>query len=208
MIPLPMLLAGNGSTLFTGCSKTGIPGAGVLGVVLLANLMPDTRQSVGVLLPLLIAADLFAISYYRRHADWRLIFRLLPWTLAGLALGYFTLRHNEEFDFSVLLGVMVLLILALDTLRIRLGWSNIPHHQLPQSSPVRAHRHDHPALAATQPAFPARHRHRRTARTFPVHPHPPKTFPAHRATPRRRRGPAADFLISYSFSRRECLGPD
>lgn len=130
MIPLPMLLAGNGSTLFTGCSKTGIPGAGVLGVVLLANLMPDTRQSVGVLLPLLIAADLFAISYYRRHADWRLILRLLPWTLAGLALGYFTLRHNEEFDFSVLLGVMVLLILALDTLRIRLGWSNIPHHPL------------------------------------------------------------------------------
>lgn len=128
MIALPTLLAGNGSTLFSGCSKTGIPGAGVLGVVLLANLMPDTRQSVGVLLPLLIAADLFAVSYYRRHADWRLILRLLPWTLAGLALGTFTLYFNEEYDFSVLLGVMVLLMLILDSLRIRLGWNDIPHH--------------------------------------------------------------------------------
>ncbi|MEX2380814.1 MAG: sulfite exporter TauE/SafE family protein [Opitutales bacterium] len=128
MIPLPTLLAGNGSTLFTGCSKTGIPGAGVLGVVLLANLMPDTRQSVGVLLPLMIAADLFAVSYYRRHADWRLILRLLPWTLAGLAAGYFTLKQNENVDFSLLLGVMVLVILALDNLRIRLGWTNMPHH--------------------------------------------------------------------------------
>lgn len=130
MIPLPTLLAGNGSMLFTGCSKTGIPGAGVLGVVLLANLMPDTRQSVGVLLPLLIAADLFAVSYYRRHADWRLIFRLLPWTLVGLAVGTLALYFNEEFDFSVLLGVMVLLILALDSLRIQLGWTDIPHHPL------------------------------------------------------------------------------
>lgn len=130
MIPLPTLLAGNGSTFFTGTSKTGMPGAGILGVVLLANTMDQTRQSVGVLLPLLIAADLFAVFYYRQHADWRLIRRLLPWTLAGLGLGYLTLRLTRDLDFSWLLGGLVLAILGLDILRGRLGWDRMPHHPL------------------------------------------------------------------------------
>jgi len=130
MIPLPMLLSGNSSTFFTGTSKTGIPGAGILGVVLLANTVDQTRQSVGVLLPLLIAADLFAVYYYRKHADWKVILRLLPWTLAGLGLGYATLKMSKNLDFSYMLGGLVLGILALDLLRNRMGWNRIPHHPL------------------------------------------------------------------------------
>lgn len=132
MLPIPTLLAGNGSTFFTGTAKTGIPGAGILGVVLLANTMADTQQSVGVLLPLLIAADVFAVTWYRKHADWRLIGRVMPWTLAGLGLGYAVLKLTKEKDleFSLLLGGLVLGILALDLLRNRMGWEKIPHHIL------------------------------------------------------------------------------
>lgn len=130
MIPLPTLFAGNGSTFFTGTAKTGMPGAGILGVVLLANTMDQTRQSVGVLLPLLVSADLFAVFYYRRHADWKLIRRVLPWTLAGLGLGYMTLKFAQELDFSMLLGSLVLGILFLDFVRSRMGWDKIPHHFL------------------------------------------------------------------------------
>jgi len=128
--PVQTLLAGNGSTFFSGCSKTGIPGASVLGVVLLANLLDQTRQSVGVLLPLLISADLFAVSWYRRHADWKLIVRLLPWTLAGLGLGYAVLRREENVEFNLLLGSLVLGILCLDLLRSRLGLEKLPKHPL------------------------------------------------------------------------------
>lgn len=128
MIPGAMWLAGNGSTFFTGCSKTGIPGASILGVVLLANLMDHTRQSVGVLLPLLICADLFAIFYYRRHADRRLIGRLLPWTVLGLAAGYAVLSMEREVDFDRLLGGLVLGILGLDLARTRLGLEHMPRH--------------------------------------------------------------------------------
>lgn len=128
-VPWPTLLAGNTSTLFTGCSKTGVPGASILAVVLLANLMDESKQSVGVLLPLLIAADMFAIFFYRRHADWKLIPRLLPWTVAGLGLGYATLRLTDDTaDFSILLGGLVLAILGLDLCRARLGWRRVPHH--------------------------------------------------------------------------------
>lgn len=128
MITAATLLSGNGSTLFTGVSKTGVPGASILGVVLLANLMDETRQSVGVLLPLLICADWFAIFYYRRHADWRLIGRLLPWTLLGLGLGYGVLSLDREVHFDRLLGSMVIGILVLDMARMRLGFERMPRH--------------------------------------------------------------------------------
>lgn len=77
---------------------------------------------------MLIAADFFAVFYYRQHADWKLILRLLPWTLVGLGLGYGTLKLAAKMDFSVLLGALVLGVLALDLLRTRLGWHHIPHH--------------------------------------------------------------------------------
>ncbi len=125
-----MLLAGNSSTFFSGCSKTGIPGASILGVVLLANLLDQTRQAVGVLLPLLIAADLFAVSWYRRHADWKLIRKLLPFTLCGLGLGFWVLQLDEAVNFNLLLGSLVLAILLLDLLRSRLGMENMPRHPI------------------------------------------------------------------------------
>lgn len=128
--PVQTLLAGNSSTFFSGCSKTGIPGASVLGVVLLANLLDQTRQSVGVLLPLLISADIFAVSWYRHHADWKLISRLLPWTAMGLALGYTVLRQGEQVEYNVLLGSLVLGILLLDLVRSKLGLDQIPRHPL------------------------------------------------------------------------------
>jgi uncharacterized membrane protein YfcA len=128
MIAWSTLLAGNGSTVFTGCSKTGMPGASILAVVLLANISGDTRQSVGVLLPLLICADLFAITFYRKHADWKLILRLLPWTVLGLGLGYLVLSMKEGVNFNLLLGSLVIGILLIDVLREKLGLEHIPKH--------------------------------------------------------------------------------
>jgi len=128
MIPLPTFLAGNGSTFFTGCSKTGVPGASILGVVLLANLMQETRQSVGVLLPLLISADLFAVSFYRRHTDWNILGRMLPWTVAGLGLGAVALQHIDSESFAPLLGALVLVVLLLEIIRKYMKWDRIPHH--------------------------------------------------------------------------------
>lgn len=128
MIPLPTILAGNGSTFFTGCSKTGIPGVSVLGVVLLANLMPEAKQAVGVLLPLLIAADVFAVSWYRHHADWKLVRKLMPWTCIGFLLGAVALEKIPADAFTKVLGGAVLLILLLEIIRSRFGWDHLPHH--------------------------------------------------------------------------------
>ena len=71
-------------SLIMGMSKGGIPGAGNLTVAIFALVLEDALGlagvplSVGLLLPVLISADLTATIVYRRHADWRYILRLLP----------------------------------------------------------------------------------------------------------------------------------
>jgi len=121
-------LAGNLITLLLGFAKTGLPGMGILAVALMANQVEETRQSVGVMLPLLIAADLCAVAIYRSHAQWGLIRRLMPWVLAGLALGAWTLDRVQGPSFNLLLGGLILVLLGLDVLRQRLGWHALPHH--------------------------------------------------------------------------------
>jgi len=78
------------AALVVGFTKTGITGIGILAVVLMAEAV-KARQSVGVLLPMLIVADIFAIAFYRRHASWPHLVRLLPWVAPGLAVGFFAL---------------------------------------------------------------------------------------------------------------------
>jgi uncharacterized membrane protein YfcA len=115
-----MLLAFSGAgwilaavcALLVGLSKTGIPGAGVLAVPLLASIMP-ARESTGFLLPLLIAADILAIIYWRRTVDWSKLARLLPWTLAGVVAGYFGLRHVTSRQLMPMIGIIVLVMLGI-----------------------------------------------------------------------------------------------
>lgn len=71
------------SGLIVGFAKTGIAGIGILAVPIFAMIFPP-RLSAGILLPVLCLADLLAVGYYRRHADWKKIIPLLPWVSLGL----------------------------------------------------------------------------------------------------------------------------
>jgi len=80
--------------LVMGMSKGGLPGAGNLTVAIYALVLEDApvsggvALSVGLLLPVLISADVTATVVYRRHADWKFIFRLLPFFLVGTVVGW------------------------------------------------------------------------------------------------------------------------
>lgn len=100
------------SALSVGLTKTGLPGLGIVVVPLAAVALP-ARQSVGVVLPMLIFADLFAAGAYRRHAQWKHLVRLLPSTIAGIAAGYFVLKGISSAQLKPLIGVIVLIMLAL-----------------------------------------------------------------------------------------------
>ncbi len=73
------------SGLIVGFAKTGVAGTGLLAVPLFAMIF-QPGQSVGVLLPVLCMADVLAVSYYRRHADWSKLWPLFPWVFLGLVV--------------------------------------------------------------------------------------------------------------------------
>jgi hypothetical protein len=103
-----------------GLSKTAVPGAGTVSVAIFAAVLP-AKQSTGVLLPLLIVADLFAVTMYRRHADWRALLRLAPAVVAGLVLGSVFLAFADDLWVKRTIAVILLTVIAITLLRRRLS---------------------------------------------------------------------------------------
>lgn len=94
-----------------GFSKTGIPGVSILFVAVFANIMP-ARQATGIVLPLLIFADLFAVAVYRRNLEWRRVGTLLPWAVAGVAGGWLALGLIDDEQTRRVIGAIVAVMLA------------------------------------------------------------------------------------------------
>ncbi len=99
-----------------GVAKAGIPGMGVLAVPLAAMVLP-AKLSTGVLLPLLILGDTIGVGYWRRSADWRSLFRALPWALAGIVAGYFLMKYITNEQLRPVIGLIVLAMLAMHVIR-------------------------------------------------------------------------------------------
>ncbi len=113
------------AALFVGISKTGMPGSGILVVPLLAFGFGG-RLSAGVMLPMLIMGDIFAVVWYRRHAQWDKLVKLLPWVYFGVAIGTAALvitgKSNSVKDpTDTIIGILVIAMLILHLLRKHLG---------------------------------------------------------------------------------------
>lgn len=133
LTPVQWLLAGIAAFIM-GVSKTCLPGAGTLGVPLLA-IAVGGRQSVGVMLPLLVCGDLFALAWYRRHARWDLLLGLAKWVLIGVALGGLTLywsgKSGSATNLSnLIIGGLVLVMLGVHLGRQRWGDLLVPSRPL------------------------------------------------------------------------------
>ena len=113
------------SAVMVGVTKTGIPGLGILVVPLMAGVLP-ARGSVGVLLGILILADLFAASYHRRNAKWVHVLRLLPAAFAGIVAGYFGLKVVNDQQLKPIIGVIVLVMLGINYWRTRTKGKDAP----------------------------------------------------------------------------------
>jgi hypothetical protein len=114
------------SALLVGVSKTGVPGLGILMVPLMAMVFP-AKLSVGALLPMLLTGDVFAVAYYRQHAQWRRLLELFPCVLVGIGIGTFVLSRTDSAQLKPFLGYFVLALLALELARKRFGWTTVPN---------------------------------------------------------------------------------
>ncbi|MDR1454886.1 MAG: sulfite exporter TauE/SafE family protein [Tannerella sp.] len=101
------------SAFFIGMSKTGIQGINMLMIPLMA-LAFGAKPSTGVILPMLCFSDLLAVAYYRRSAEWKYIFRLLPSALGGfvLALAVDSLVPPTHFK-RLLAGCLIVVMVVM-----------------------------------------------------------------------------------------------
>jgi len=95
------------AAFLTGFSKTGISGFIMIVIPILASIFGG-KDSTGILLPMLLAGDIWAVSYYHRHAEWGDIRRLLPWSFAGLILGGFVGGYINDRQFKILIAICVI----------------------------------------------------------------------------------------------------
>ena len=92
-----------------GISKAGFPGMSLVHVVVFA-LVFGARNSTGIILPMLIAADVLAVRAFQQHARWVYIWRMLPASLVGIVIGFALMGRLDEKAFAPLIGVIVLVL--------------------------------------------------------------------------------------------------
>ena len=103
------------TAILVGVAKTGVSGLAIFVVPLIAMVFP-AKESVGALLPMLIAGDVLAVIYYRQHAQWRQLIRLIPGVAAGMLIGGMFLARLDNESMRIFLGGFVLLLLALEVI--------------------------------------------------------------------------------------------
>ena len=118
------------AALSIGMSKTGVQGIMLMIVPLMAMAF-GAKESTGVILPMLCMADIIAVAYYKRIADWKIVAKLLPTAIIGffIAIGVDNMIPNEQlasspgtpssFTFRQLMGWTLMLAL------IVMIWSEI-----------------------------------------------------------------------------------
>jgi len=104
--------------LLYGFSKTAMPVAGVVAGPFLAAALGATTAS-GFVMPLLLIGDLIALSRYRQHVNWRLIWRIAPGVIIGILFTALLFRVAEVTTLNRVIGVLILLSVALEMWRRR-----------------------------------------------------------------------------------------
>lgn len=119
-ISLVQLLAVFGAAFLVGLGKGGVPGAGNCAVAVFALVFP-AKASVGILLPVLIAADVVAVLVYRRHAHWQHLWRIMPWTTVGIILGWVFMDHIDDNNFRFVIGGLLIALALIHFGRVAAG---------------------------------------------------------------------------------------
>ena len=111
--PSPVYVAGVIAFLgfMIGFAKGGFGGLGALLTPILALVLP-VASAVGVLLPMLMVGDVFAVYMYWREWDFDLVRRMLPAGIVGALTGTFLLSSVSPDGLRIILGIFVLISVA------------------------------------------------------------------------------------------------
>ncbi len=96
------------TALTIGVSKAGLFGIATVMTPVMAYAFGG-KDSTGLMLPMLLVADVFAVIWYRRHAAWPYLFKLMPGSLVGVLLGTWLGNHVDDHAFKLLMGGIIIL---------------------------------------------------------------------------------------------------
>jgi uncharacterized protein len=86
-----------------GMAKAGFGGIGMLAILAMARVLPP-RESTGVIVPMLVLADVFAISIYHQHARLGFVLKMIPPALAGIICGWLLMPRIPAHTFGPFIG--------------------------------------------------------------------------------------------------------
>ena len=107
----PVIKEIRGFGFMIGIAKGGFGGLGSLLTPILSLVLP-VASAVGVLLPMLMVGDAFALYMYWREWDIDLVRSMLPAGIAGALTGTFLLSWLSPNLLRIILGVFVLLVVV------------------------------------------------------------------------------------------------
>ncbi len=120
------LLSGLAAFLM-GISKAGLKGLSIFNVTLMA-LAFGAKQSTGLIMPLLLVGDIFAVGYYNRHTQWKYIIRFMPWMIFGILIGVVIGKDLPEKLFKIGMVVVILASLGILIFWDRRKSKTVPNH--------------------------------------------------------------------------------
>lgn len=117
------------ASFIIGMSKAGLKGIDMLSVTLMAFVF-GSKSSTGIVLPLLCLADIAAVAYYHRHAEWKHFWKLTPWMVIGILLGFYLGKDMNEILFRKLMAVIILITIVIVLMMERRKSKEVPRHPL------------------------------------------------------------------------------
>ena len=115
------------ATFLLGMGKSGLKGLGAVIVTLMAIVFGG-KASTGVLIPMMILADVFAVIYYHRHTQWFFLKKLLPMMIVGVLVGVWLGNFISEVLFKRIMAVFILLSVLVMIWMDRTKTFKVPKH--------------------------------------------------------------------------------
>jgi len=131
-----------GAILITGIAKAGFGGGiGILALPLMAAVMPANHM-LGIMLPVLIAADALSSLHYLREWDWKRLIWLIVGALFGVLVGSVILWSLEQRSEEFLATILALIVGSICLIVILMQFYRLTGKELPTLPP-------HPASGTT-----------------------------------------------------------
>jgi len=120
--------------LGVGVAKSGFAGVSLVHVLVMAHIFGD-KESTGVVLPMLVVGDIFAVLAFKRHAVWRHVIRTLPVACIGVAVGTWLMTLVPPQAYKPIIGWTVLTLVLTQLWRM---WKPAMFEKVPHSWPFAA----------------------------------------------------------------------